>query len=176
MSANPDPATAIQLLAESAVRAAESARASVEIIREQASRQSASSSGYSEANKVLKYPETFGSESHDSDLLSWNEWQSTFRAWLFFAEGAFEEDFATVDSHLGTPLKLHEMTEPTRSRASKLYAILSSLLKHRPKAVLRQLQERNGFECWRCTIFTRLEIKLAAWRSCQPSCRRLSLP
>ena len=149
MSANPDPATAIQLLAESAVRAAESARASVEIIREQASRQSASSSGYSEANKVLKYPETFGSESHDSDLLSWNEWQSTFRAWLFFAEGAFEEDFATVDSHLGTPLKLHEMTEPTRSRASKLYAILSSLLKHRPKAVLRQLQERNGFECWR---------------------------
>ena len=149
MSASPDPATAIQIFAKSAARAAESARASVEIVREQASRQSASSSGYSEANKVLKYPETFGSESHDSDLLSWNEWQSTFRAWLFFAEGAFEDDFATVDSHLSTPLKLQEMTEPTRSHASKLYAILSSLLKHRPKAVLRQLQERNGFECWR---------------------------
>ena len=150
MSASPtDPAAAIQILAESAARAAKSARASVESIREQATSQSASSSGHSEANKVLKYPEACGSESHDADLLSWNEWQATFRAWLFFAEGTFEDDFSTVDSHLRTPLKMHEMTEPTRNRASKLYAILSSLLKHRPKAVLRQLQERNGFECWR---------------------------
>ena len=59
--------------------------------------------------------------------------------------------------------ELQEITDSSRSRASKLYAILSSLLKHRPKAVLRQLQERNGFECWRELHNIYAPIRGAAW-------------
>eukprot|EP00439_Symbiodinium_sp_Y106_P068039 s3094_g11.t1 len=34
-------------------------------------------------------------------------------------------------------------------RARKLYVILSSVLKGRPLAILRGVEDRNGFECWR---------------------------
>ena len=48
-----------------------------------------------------------------------------------------------------TPATLSSMPADQSSRSMKLYAILSSILKHRPKAILREVENRCGFETWR---------------------------
>ncbi|CAE7242878.1 unnamed protein product [Symbiodinium sp. CCMP2592] len=41
------------------------------------------------------------------------------------------------------------MPAETAERSRRLYAILSSLLQHKPKMLLRQVPNRNGYETWR---------------------------
>eukprot|EP00439_Symbiodinium_sp_Y106_P057651 s2521_g8.t1 len=74
------------------------------------------------ANKVLKYPEAFGTENADQDALSWIAWSTSFRNWVTFAEPAYENDLAEVERRLTDG---------------------------RPLAILRGVEDRNGFECWR---------------------------
>ena len=92
--------------------------------------------------------DSFGSENHDHDLVTWNDFSDTLKAWLFFVEPAFEANFKDVEK-ASTPLELSSVTDDTKGRSMKLYAILSSLLKHTPKAILRQQDDRNGFGVWR---------------------------
>ena len=64
-------------LANAAMAAAQAAQASADAMRAASVR---SSGGFAEANKVLKYPEPFGSENHDSDVLAWHDWCHGFKA------------------------------------------------------------------------------------------------
>ena len=41
------------------------------------------------------------------------------------------------------------MAVETKMRSLKLYAILSSLLRFKPKNLLKQVIDKNGFEVWR---------------------------
>ena len=107
------------------------------------------SGGFTLANKVLKYPEAFGTENADQDALSWLAWSTSFRNWVTFAEPAYENDLAEVERRLTDVPHATNMPPVCLERARKLYVILSSVLKGRPLAILRGVEDRNGFECWR---------------------------
>ena len=105
--------------------------------------------GFSDANKILNRPSEFGSAVHDSDLASWAEWSHGFKTWLIFAESLFEVDLKLVEDNLGGPVDLTGAAPDRIARSQRLYAILASLLRAKPKAILRQITDRNGLEVWR---------------------------
>ncbi|CAE7197817.1 unnamed protein product, partial [Symbiodinium sp. CCMP2592] len=107
------------------------------------------SGGFTLANKVLKYPEPFGTENADQDALGWLAWSTSFRNWVTFAEPAYESDLAEVEQRLTEVPHIANMPPVCLERARKLYVILGSVLKGRPLAIHRGIEDRNGFECWR---------------------------
>ena len=121
-------------------------------LQQRSSERSASSdpsSGFNLANKVLKYPEAFGTENADQDALGWLAWSTSFRNWVTFAEPAYESDLGEIESRLTEVPHIAQMPVVCIERARKLYVILSSLLRGRPLAILRGIDDRNGYECWR---------------------------
>ena len=121
-------------------------------LQQRSSERSASSgpsSGFNLANKVLKYPEAFGTENADQDALGWLAWSTSFRNWVTFAEPAYESDLGEIESRLTEVPHISQMPVVCVERARKLYVILSSLLRGRPLAILRGIDDRNGYECWR---------------------------
>ena len=108
-----------------------------------------SSSGFNLANKVLQYPEAFGTENADQDALGWLAWSTSFRNWVTFAEPAYESDLGEIESRLTEVPHIAQMPAVCVERARKLYVILSSVLRGRPLAILRGIDDRNGYECWR---------------------------
>ena len=138
--------TIMEQLASATRTASEAAAAAVA----NASRSSGSDGqGFTAASKILKYPAEFGSESHETDLNQWQDFTHQLKSWLIFAEPAFEAELDAIEKNLGIPATLSSMTTEQASRSMKLYAILSSILKHRPKAILREVENRCGFETWR---------------------------
>ena len=103
--------------------------------------------GFADANKILNRPASFGSASHDHDLSVWHDWSHSFRTWLVFADQGFETELQAVESNLDKPVVMSGMKTAGRSR--RLCAILGSLVLHKPKAIVRQVAERSGFEAWR---------------------------
>ncbi|CAE7237703.1 GIP [Symbiodinium sp. CCMP2592] len=106
-------------------------------------------SGFSDANKILNRPSEFGSGVHDNDLANWSEWSHSFRTWLVFAESQFEQDLKLVEDNLQGPVDLTGASPDRIARSQRLYAILASILRSKPKAILRQVSNRNGLEVWR---------------------------
>ena len=105
--------------------------------------------GFADANKILNRPASFGSASHDHDLSVRHDWSHSFRTWLVFADQAFETELQAVESNLDKPVVMSGMSEETAGRSRQLYAILGSLVLHKPKTIVRQVAERSGFEAWR---------------------------
>ena len=110
---------------------------------------SKNSLGFADANKILNRPASFGSASHDVDLSTWHDWSHSFRTWLVFADQAFEAELQSLESNLDKPVVMSGMSEETAARSRRLYAILGSLVSHKPKAIVRQVADRSGFEAWR---------------------------
>ena len=138
--------TIMEQLASATRTASEAAAAAVA----NASKSSGSDGqAFTAASKILKYPAEFGSESHETDLNQWQDFTHQLKSWLIFAEPAFEVELDAIEKNLGIPATLSSMTTEQASRSMKLYAILSSILKHRPKAILREVENRCGFETWR---------------------------
>ena len=108
-----------------------------------------STSGFSDANRILNRPASFGSTSHDHDCASWPDWSHAFRSWLIFAEGMYETELKVVEDNLSVVQNIATMPAASADRSRRLYAILASLLQHRPKAMLRQVEGRCGYETWR---------------------------
>ncbi|CAE7270690.1 unnamed protein product [Symbiodinium sp. CCMP2592] len=108
---------------------------------------SSGTQGFSDANRILNRPACFGSTSHDSDLGSWLDWAHAFKAWLIFADPQYEIELQAIESNLD--VENPTMPAETAERSRRLYAILSSLLQHKPKMLLRQVPDRNGYETWR---------------------------
>ena len=106
-------------------------------------------SGFSDANKILNRPETFGSLSHEADLAAWQDWMHSFKNWLTFADPEYEKLLQIVDQNLDTVIDVSKEGEDVKVRGAKLYAVLSSLLKHKPRTLLKQVEDRNGWEVWR---------------------------
>ena len=110
--------------------------------------------GFSDANKILNRPSDFGTSSHHHDLASWLEWSHSFRSWLFFAVQGYENDLKLVEPNLDTAVDLTLASVDVIGRSQRLYAILASVLKSKPKTILRQIESRNGLEVWRQLVNT----------------------
>ena len=145
-------ADAMQALAAAAMQAAQSASQAVVQMHALQERQASDRNftGYSDASKVLKYPEGFGgNESHESDVAKWQEFYYSFKSWLLYAEIEYSSELDTIEANLNVIVSVGDMLEATKGRARRLYAILSGLLKGMPLVMLRAVEPSNGFELWR---------------------------
>ncbi|CAE7947899.1 unnamed protein product [Symbiodinium sp. KB8] len=121
-AANPTTQREIMALANAAMVAAQALQASAEAMCAASIR---SSGGFAEANKVLKYPEPFGSENHDGDVLAWHDWCHGFKAWIIFAQPEYDTELELIEESVEQEVSLAETAAKTRMRSLKLYAILS---------------------------------------------------
>ncbi len=93
---------------------------------------------FSEASKVVKMPEAFGTEDHEADARNWRDFLLNFKSWLFYADKSFEPGLSNVESNPKNVVSLAAMNEDSKSKALQLYAILTGLLKGKPLRLLRQ--------------------------------------
>ena len=109
---------------------------------------------YTLANKVLKYPDGFGSDDFEKDCGLWFSWSMSFRNWLEFAEPVFESELREVEQRLDEQTSITGMPEACALRGKRLWTILSTLLKGRALGILRSVTDRNGYEVWRLLVTT----------------------
>ena len=144
-----DVAQLIQAATDAARAAADAAAALRDV---QASRGTGlSGKGFSEASKVIRQPDPFGSENHEEDLSKWQDFTVNFKAWLFYGDSGFESDLHRVETnYASTPIEFPR-SEPNdvQERCKQLFNILTGILRGKPLRLLRQTSERNGFEVWR---------------------------
>ena len=140
-------------LVQAATDAARAAAEAVAALKEaQSSRGTGlSGKGFSEASKVIRQPDPFGSENHEEDLSKWQDFTVNFKAWLFYGDSGFESDFHRIETMYSTMVIEFPRSEPNdvQERCKQLYNILTGILRGKPLRLLRQTTERNGFEVWR---------------------------
>ena len=119
-----------QQMAEATKAASEAATAAANALAKQGAPRESSTAGYSDANRILKRPDDFGSPNFDYDLAMWQEWLHGFKSWLIFADSNYESELQEIDANLSRPLRGPEMSPGAQARSQRLYAIFSSLLKH----------------------------------------------
>ena len=143
--AAPEAVHMMQVAAQAAQAASEAAAAlKLFVERDSNDRQK-----FSEASKVVKMPEAFGTEDHEADARNWRDFLLNFKSWLFYADKSFEPGLSNVESNPKNVVSLAAMNDDTKSKALQLYAILTGLLKGKPLRLLRQQDDRNGLEVYR---------------------------
>ena len=108
-------------------------------------------SGFTEASKVVRPPDAFGFESFEQEQAAWSDFVLNLKAWLFFADPAYEELFKRVEENpkVVPDIEGAGVSTEVTTRGRQLYSILSGLLKHKPLRILKQVDRRNGFEVYR---------------------------
>eukprot|EP00435_Cladocopium_sp_Y103_P063021 s303_g24.t1 len=141
----------VAALVKAASDAARAAGEAVTALRDQQASRSALGGGFHEASKVVRQPEPFGSENHEDDLAKWQDFNVTFKAWLFYGNKHFEVDLHRVEvTHADTPIaNVDGEPQEVQDRCHQLYSILTGMLRGKPLRLLRQVSHRNGFEVWR---------------------------
>ena len=149
--ADPQMAQMMQVAAQAAQAAAEAADAMRKLVaRDEDDRKQK----FSEASKVVRMPDSFGSEDHEQDQKGRRDFLHNFKSWLYYADGSFETGLTNVDQHPRDALDLNSMEPSHKAKSVQLYAILSGLLKGKPLRVLRQQEDRNGLEVYRQLVQT----------------------
>ena len=104
---------------------------------------------FSEASKIIKQPDNFGSEDVDLDQKTWRDFLLNFKSWLFYADGKFESELRFVEEHPKVAIELSKLNGEEQSRALQLYSIFTGVLRGKPLRLLRQQEDRNGLEVYR---------------------------
>ena len=110
-------------LVQAASDAAQAASSAAQALRDQQQSRS-SASKFHEASKVVRQPDPFGSEVHDTDLNNWQDFSTNFRASLFYASPSFELDLHRIEvTHADQPI-VNVTGEPaeTQDRCSNCIA------------------------------------------------------
>ena len=81
-----DVASLVQAATDAARAASD---AVVALHDQQATRAASGGGGFHEASKVVRQPEPFGSESHEEDLSKWQDFNVSFKAWLFYGNSKY---------------------------------------------------------------------------------------
>ena len=146
--------TMIQML-QVAAQAAQAASEAADSMRKMVERDdNDKKQKFSEASKVVRMPDSFGSEDQDQDQKGWRDFLHNFKSWLYYADGSFEAGLSNVDQNPKDVLDLNAMEPAHKAKSVQLYAILSGLLKGKPLRVLRQQEDRNGLEVYRQLVQT----------------------
>ena len=143
-----DVAQLIQAATDAARAAADAAAA----LREaQASRGTGlSEKGFSEASKVIRQPDPFGSENHEEDLNKWQDFTVNFKAWLFYGDSGFETDLHRIETNYASTPTGFPRAEPNdvQERCKQLFNILTGILRGKPfgycAKLLREMVSRFG--------------------------------
>ena len=136
-------------LTQALLRAAEATAVASERLANAPSGSTPGATNFTEASKVVRPPEPFGPDTTEEERSEFPDFCMQMKAWLFYAEPAYEADLLHIEQHLDTPVALDSMSTEARARSVKFYNILIGLLKNRPFRLLKQIENRNGFEAWR---------------------------
>ena len=72
-------------------------------------------SGYSDASKVLRYPEGCGgNDTHELDVSRWQEFSHSFKSWLLYAEPEYGEELQQMEDNPTTVVYIRDMQEGTK--------------------------------------------------------------
>ena len=104
---------------------------------------------FSEASKVVRQPDPYGTDDVEQDIAKWTEFYDNFRAWLFFADKEYEVSLDHLKNNTATPVDMSVMDPSQQERSKQLYSILIGSLRGRPLRILKGVAGRNGFEKWR---------------------------
>ena len=106
-------------------------------------------SKFSEAGKVVRQPEPYGTDDMEHDISKWTEFYDNFRAWLFYADKEYEAGLDHLESNTATPIDMSTWDVAVQDRSKQLYSILIGSLRGRPLRILKGVSDRNGYEDWR---------------------------
>ena len=104
---------------------------------------------FSEAGKVVRQPDPYGTDDVEQDISRWTEFYDNFRAWLFYADKEYEASLDHLENNTATPIDMSTMDSSQQDRSKQLYSILIGSLRRRPLRILKGVAGRNGFEAWR---------------------------
>eukprot|EP00434_Breviolum_minutum_P046450 symbB.v1.2.042024.t1/scaffold9057.1/size4289/1 len=104
---------------------------------------------FSEAGKVVRQPDPYGTDDVEQDISRWTEFYDNFRAWLFYADKEYEASLDHLENNTATPIDMSTMDSSQQDRSKQLYSILIGSLRGRPLRILKGVAGRNGFEAWR---------------------------
>ena len=93
------PEQMMQIAAQAAQAAADAAASMKEFI----AKDLANKQRFGEAGKVVKMPESFGSEDHEADQRCWRDFLLNFKSWLYYADPSFEVGLTNVEKN---PIRL----------------------------------------------------------------------
>ena len=108
-----------------------------------------SSGKFSEAGKVVRQADPYGTDDIEQDIAKWTEFYDNFRAWLFYADKEYEVSLDHMENNTATPVDMSTMDLGQQERSKQLYSILIGSLRGRPLRILKGVAGRNGFEAWR---------------------------
>ena len=140
--ADPSVVQMMQVAAQAAQAAAEAAESMRKVV---ARDEEDKKQKFSEASKVVRMPDSFGSEDHEQDQKGWPDFLHNFQSWLYYADGSFEAGVSNVHQHPKDVVDLDAMEPAHKAKTVQLYAILSGLWKGKPLRVPRQQEDRNGW-------------------------------
>ena len=100
-------------------------------------------------SRILSRPDRFAAANREEELSSWRSWSWTVEQYLAALDPGFSSDLEAMRANREAELLIADMEASTRVRSHQLYAILSSILNDRCKAVLRSIGQNNGYEAWR---------------------------
>lgn len=125
------------------------------LVQQQSQQGGAPRNKFAEASKVIRLPDPFEPKSAEEEHSLWPDFLLNFKSWLYYADNVYETDLDDVESHLDTAVDLLTLPMDKEIRAKQLYSILTGLLKGRALRILRQTDDRNGFEVYRqlCRLY-----------------------
>ena len=139
-----DVTQVVQIAAQAAQAAAQAATAP-----QRFTDQRTAGGKFSEAGKVVRQPDPYGTDDVEQDISRWTEFYDNFRAWLFYADKEYEASLDHLENNTATPIDMSTMDSSQQDRSKQLYSILIGSLRGRPLRILKGVAGRNGFEAWR---------------------------
>ena len=92
---------------------------------------------FSEAGKVVRQPDPYGTDDVEQDIAKRTEFYDNFRAWLFYADKEYEVSLGHLESNTSTPIDMSRMGSGQQDRSKQLYSILIGSLRGRPLRILK---------------------------------------
>ena len=102
--------------------------------------------------KVLPKPAPLDARNREEELGQWRDFSWGLEQYLSSLNGMFTEDFKDIRARPNDPIDPSIQSDEEKQRSKFLYALLASLVKYRPLAMIRQVKESNGMEAYRLLI------------------------
>ncbi len=96
MASSPTPEQLLSVAGQAAAAASEAAQALKDFAK---SGDHSGKQQFSEASKVIKPPDAFGSENRDEDQKQWRDFILNFKSWLYYADIRFEAELTYVENN-----------------------------------------------------------------------------
>ena len=100
----------------------------------------------------LKAPDVFKPEGREAELRLWGDWKFGFLNYVKGLDPSMAASMDMVENNMDGSYKFEDMTDETKSRAVRLYSLLTSYVRQRPLKLIRHVKNENGFEAWQCLL------------------------